>query len=182
VTSIVRRLQIYFEKRLNCSATVSLVSERALPVESVSVKLLPRLTGLAFLASVNVFVVFHLFAQSPGAIPSAGLPAPPPVDATATISFGNNQSVVATSRRGSCDRVGLLPDQIVGVAVQFSAAKSGHVITIEPLDGGQVVGPGDQLVVGTDNTISFQYQPGHDPGISQVCLHDGAQESGCSFG
>lgn len=65
--------------------------------------------------------------------------------------------------------------------MQFSAPKAGHIITVEPLDGGSVISPSNQLVVSTDNTISFQYQPGHNPGISQVCLHDGAQEIGLEF-
>ena len=147
------------------------------------------LIGLAFLASITFFGIHNLAAQGTTVVPSAGLPAPPPtaptaakppIDAVATVNLGN-QSITMTTRRGLSDRVGLQPDQIVDVAVQFSAPKSGHTITVEPLDAGRIVSASNRFVVAADNTIKFTFQVGHGPGISQVCLHDGAQEIGLQF-
>jgi hypothetical protein len=155
----------------------------------------PRVNSHSFLlglmASISILLLqfCSVFAQSPLAILSAGGPATPPsaptavkpaIDATATINLGG-QSVTATSRRGLCDRVGLQPNQIVDVTVQFFAPKAGHTITVEPLDAGRIIGASGQFVVAADGTIKFTYQAGREPGISQISLHDGAQEIGLQF-
>jgi hypothetical protein len=103
------------------------------------------------------------------------------IGATATIDFGNNQSVTATSNGAISDRVGLQPNQVVDVTVQFSADKAGRTIIVEPLDGGRVIGAAKKLIVATDGTFSFRFQAGHDPGVCQISLHDGAHEMGLQF-
>jgi len=105
----------------------------------------------------------------------------PALDATATIDFGDNQSVTANSNGAIFDRVGLQPNQVVDVTVQFSPGAAGRTIIAEPLDGGRVIGSTSKLVVAADGTLSFSFQAGHDPGVCQVSLHDGAQEVGLQF-
>jgi len=131
--------------------------------------LLCRFIGLAIFASANFLPFQNLLAQLPD------------LTATATINFGDGNVVNATSRRGSFDRVGLLPSQVVSVTVQLPLTKAGDTITIEPLDGGSVIGPSNQAVVAADGTFSFTFQGGQDPGVCQVSLHDGTQEMGLQF-
>jgi hypothetical protein len=161
----------------NCFVTVSLASKRPLQLESASVKPFSRLVGLAFLASINLSITSAVLGQSALPSPGAGLA----FDATATISFGGSQSVTATSNGAVFDRVGLQPNQVVDVTVQFPPEKSGHTIIVEPLDGGCLIGPTNKLVVAADGTFSFRFQAGRDSGDYQVSFHDGAQEIGLQF-
>jgi hypothetical protein len=103
------------------------------------------------------------------------------VDANITISWGANQSVTAISRGGVSDRIGLQPDQLVDVTVQFSTSAAGRTIIVEPLDGGRIIGTSNRLLIASDGTFSFRFQIGHNPGIYQVSLHDRAKELGLQF-
>src|SRR5205823_14148591 len=116
-------------------------------------------------------------ARPPTARNSRGLS----VDATATIDVGATQPVTATSRRGIFDRVGLRHDQMIDIAINYPVAKAGQAIIVEALDGGQVIGAGKSMIVGTDGTIHFKFRAGHQPGVYQIALHDGAQELGLQF-
>jgi hypothetical protein len=102
-------------------------------------------------------------------------------DPTATITFGNNQSVFANSDGRAFELVGLQSGEVIDVTVQFPADKVGHAIRIEPLDGGYVVSANDSVIIGDDGTVAFRFQVGHSPGRYQVSLHDGAQEIGLQF-
>jgi len=133
----------------------------------------------------TTFASFSLFAGVTLCILCAGAGAlcaqTAVISATATIDFGNNQSVTANSNGTTFDRVGLQPNQVVDVTVQLSPVIAGRTIIVEPLDGGRVIGPASELVVAADGTFSFRFQAGGEPGIYQVTLHDGAQEIGLQF-
>ena len=144
----------------------------------------------AFTGCLFSAVISPCEAQSSPVMLSGIAAAPPPigvkattsvVDANITVNSGANQPVMATSHAGVSDRIGLQPDQTVDVTVQLSASKAGRMIMIEPLDGGRLIGAFNQLVVASDGTISFRFQIGHDPGVYQVSLHDGAKELGLQF-
>ena len=156
-----------------------------------------RLLLLGILAGVCLLPGTHsaLLAQSSVLeanrnLRTSGPPAPPPgarrdvrlpVEAIASIDFGNNQFVTAVCHKGAFDRVGLRPDQTVDVTVQYSTADAGRIITVEALDGGAVVAPGKTLGVAADGTIHFKFRAGHQPGIYQIALHNRAQELGLHF-
>jgi len=64
-----------------------------------------------------------------------------PTDATANIDLGNAAIVTSNCRAGVFDRVGLRHDQMIDIAVQYSNAEAGKTISVEPLDGGQIIAP-----------------------------------------
>lgn len=152
--------------------------------------------GLALVAGVFIFVTpGPVLAQSSvlnanRALVSTGTPAAPPsaiksrhvpADATASIDVGAGVLVTACSRHGNFDRVGLRHDQMVDIAVQYSAANAGQTITVEPLDGGQIIAPSKNLVVGNDGAIHFKFHAGRQPGVYQIALRNGGQELGLQF-
>jgi flagellar hook protein FlgE len=152
--------------------------------------------GLALVAGVFVVLTPRpMLAQSATfnanrALVSTGTPAAPPsaiksrrvpADATASIDVGTGVLVTAYSRHGSFDRVGLRHDQTVDITVQYSTANAGQTITVEPLDGGQIVAPAKNLVVGNDGAIHFKFHAGHQPGVYQIALRNGGQELGLQF-
>ena len=71
---------------------------------------------------------------------------------TATITFANNQSVVAKSDGRTFEQVGLEPGTSAGVAVQLPADEAGQVFNIESPDGGSV-GATNNTTVGTDGIL-----------------------------
>lgn len=131
--------------------------------------------------SLTLPIFVGMYFSSAGQLPAQGIPFASAVDATATINFGNNQSITANCNGASFDRVGLQPNQVVDVTVQLSAAKAARTIIVEPLDGGRVIGGPAKLIVAVDGSFSFKFQAGRDPGVYQVSLHDAAQEIGLQF-
>jgi len=87
---------------------------------------------------------------------------------------------IPSNKQGSFALVGIRPDQLVQVAVQYPVTKTGHLIVTEALDGGQVLVQGP-LVVGLDSIIRFQFRAAHVPGINHIALRDRAQELGLQF-
>lgn len=83
--------------------------------------------------------------------------------------------------KGAFGRVGLLHDQTVDITVEYPYSEAGKTITIEPLDGGQIVVPGKNLTVRSDGSIHFKFRVGHAPGNYQIALHNGSQELGLEF-
>ena len=160
-----------------------------------SVRLSQRLVTLVLLSGVCLLQLAPMSAQTQSlaanrALVSTGPHASPPsaqrprklsVDATATIDLGTAQAVTAYCRKGNFDRVGLRHDQTVDIAVQYSAAPVGQAIIVEALDGGQVIAPTKNLIVGTDGTIHFKFRAGHQPGIYQIALNSGARQLGLQF-
>jgi hypothetical protein len=100
-----------------------------------------------------------------------------PSDVTAVIQFSDGQTATVTS---SSDTVGLQPNETVNITVQFSQDKAGHLLKVEPLDGGCVLS-GSQTVVASDGTAIFQFQGGRSPGRYQLSVHDSAEEVGLQF-
>ena len=76
--------------------------------------------------------------------------------------------------------MGVHPDQLVDIAVQFPVLNTGRSIKAEALDGGQVIVQGPMLV-GLDGAIHFQFRAGHNPGINHIALHKGTRELGLQF-
>lgn len=145
----------------------------------------PPSLGLVVAASVTFAFLLQSAGQDVGPDvppPTAPSQTPAPLDATITVTPASLQPITATSHGGISDRIGLQPGQLITVMVQFAgAAKPGDVITVEPLDGGQIAGLSNQFIVASDGTISFQFQACQDPGACQVSLHNGANEIGLQF-
>ena len=152
--------------------------------------------GLLVLSGILSFVVIgSVPAQSElleanRKLVSTGTPASPPgaqrlrniaIDAIAAITLGTAQPVTAYCRTGKFERVGLRHDQMVDIAVQYSTEDAGKTVTVEPLDGGQVIAAAKNLIIAQDGTIHFKFRSGHQPGVYQILLRSGAQELGLQF-
>lgn len=131
-------------------------------------KLKRKLSHLACAAAAISFAVgaLQLFAQAQ------------PTDVVATVQFSSGQSVTLLNLS---DEVGLQPNEAVGVTVQFSADEAGQTISIEPLDGGSIVGGKSSGVVGDDGSLRFRFKAGGPPGHYQVVLRNNAREVGVHF-
>jgi|ERR1700730_2028352 len=112
---------------------------------------------------------------------------PPPPYATITYSSTQSppQTVVVPCAKGVFALVGLQPDQIIQVTVQYPVVQPtppsvpplanlfvvpGAIINAEPLDGGTVTVPTGGLVVASNGTVTFTFQATHDPGVNQISL------------
>lgn len=138
----------------------------------------PPLVRLALVASL-LFLSFSSRAQTPASVLPGALNST--TDASAVITYAANQSVTATMHKGSSDRIGLQPNQIVAVTVQLTGIQVGRQLSIQPLDGGKLASSANRIVVGSDGTFSFRFQAGPRPGVSQLSIHDGEQEIGLQF-
>ncbi len=139
----------------------------------------PSLFGLAaFFASILCSPI-GLSQSLPG--PQVSSASPAPAKATAAVDFGNSRSLTTKIRQGSSQLIGLQPNQIVNVSLKVSPSKVGHIITLQPLDGGRVIGTTSQCVVGADGTFGFKFQAGPNPGVSQISIRDGSEEIGLPF-
>jgi len=97
---------------------------------------------------------------------------------TAVVQLSNGQSVTVLNLS---DEVGLEPNETVNVTVQLSADDAGQTMTIEPLDGGVVVGGKSSAVVGDDGSLRFGFKAGGLSGRYQVVLRNNALEIGLHF-
>jgi hypothetical protein len=159
------------------------------------VKYSRHLLGLVLTSIFSISAVGSLCAQSSlleanRRLVSTGTPTSPPgaqrprkisVDAIAAIDLGTAQPVTAYCRTGKFDRVGLRHDQMVDITVQYSTGNAGQAVTVEPLDGGQVIAAAKNLVIAPDGAIHFKFHAGHQPGDYQNVLRNGAQELGLQF-
>lgn len=137
-------------------------------------------------------------AQSPAyvtnkALVSTGVPAVPPTapgtrsaqspiidQILTTINLGALPPIQLSSKHGIFDLIGVNPDQLVQVTVQYSAAQTGRPIVGEALDGGQIIGQ-TTMIVGLDHAIHFQFRAAHSPGFNHIALRDGSREIGLQF-
>ena len=76
--------------------------------------------------------------------------------------------------------VGVRAGQLVQIAVQYPAVKTGRLIKTQALDGGQLLVEGP-LLVGLDGFIRFQFRAASTPGVNHISLRDGVQELGLAF-
>jgi hypothetical protein len=136
---------------------------------------------LILLSSVLLFQSGTLRAQSDGA------PADPPTSPAVrqiiegpevTVTFGPGHAVTAKTLNSVSERVGLRPQQTVDVTVFYGAEQAGETVTVDALDGGRVIVPGQAMVIGRDGTVSFKFQTGATPGIYQVSVRDASTELG----
>jgi hypothetical protein len=150
-----------------------------------------------------VLPCFSAVAQLPTPTPTpAELPNPP--YAIVTYPSANpatqSQSVTTSCLNGIFELVGLQPDQVVQVVVQYPTNQALQVVNLEALDGGIIlpptVGPVNpprgpltvpvqpvslSLVISTDGTVVFTLQATHNLGRNQIRLRQGSQELGLQF-
>jgi hypothetical protein len=94
------------------------------------------------------------------------------------VTYNSVQSITVPINDGISALVGVQPDQIVQVTVQYSPSQALQTVNLESLDGGTVRSPNDTgAPISIDGTLTFTFQAGHTPGLNQVSLLSGAQPS-----
>lgn len=89
----------------------------------------------------------------------------------ATITFSPTQVVTARRDKITFQKVGLQPKQVVDVSLRYPESVKGRRVAVEPLDGGRVLTPQQNLTVAPDGTFTFRFKAGSAPGLYQVRLH-----------
>ena len=120
------------------------------------------LSGLAFVASIQLLATARLTAQSSAALQPSG-----PI---ALISFADGSSLTTSAERGVSDLVGLQKEEVVNLQLTFPAASAGHRVIIQSLDGGFAQASGDKSIVSSDRTLNFAFQAGPSPGLNRILI------------
>jgi hypothetical protein len=89
----------------------------------------------------------------------------------ATVDYGNDAIFQPAKHATDFDRLGLDPQQVVTVTVQFPVELAGQAILAEPLDGGTLTLPEGGLIVGTDGNVTFQFKASDPFGACRVAVH-----------
>jgi hypothetical protein len=97
------------------------------------------------------------------------------------IKYGEAKSLRPVSFQGITQKVGLHPNQVVTVALQFPVNRAGESVVVRPLDGGKAILPDRGLVVGKDGSAKFDFQANATPGSSNVAIEIGGEEYGLQF-
>lgn len=112
-------------------------------------------------------------------LPAAKLAAQTASDAT----FGVVTSASGQERHLRChenvlDRVGLAPDQLVTVTLQFPLETMGNRVFVLPLDGGTVttLDGSHAFIVGEEGTIAFAFRAPPPPGLYRVIAQLGEDD------
>lgn len=164
-----------------------------------------RLVSWTIAVCASFLAILPVVAQDPpGPYPTpTPLPNPPYAIITypAVDSTTQAVSVVSPCLDGIFALVGLKPDQIVQVTVQYPTSQSLQIVNLAALDGGMVlpptIGPGNlpptataatdiplttlSLAISVDGKLSFTFVATHDPGKNQISLRSGSQEFGLQF-
>ena len=119
--------------------------------------------GLAILAGVSLGFAATARAQDDGGPLSRAL--------AATVDYGNNNIFQPAKHNPDFERLGLLPEQLLTITVQFPVELGGQAIIAEPLDGGILTLPDGGLFVGSDGNVNFQFQASEFPGACRIAVH-----------
>ncbi len=89
----------------------------------------------------------------------------------ATVDYGNDAIFQPPKHNTAFERLGLQPQQVLTITVEFPVDLAGQVITAEPLDGGILTLPEEGLIVGSDGNVTFQFQASDSCGACRVAVH-----------
>jgi hypothetical protein len=119
--------------------------------------------------------------------PSAPNVNPPILGPSATVVLPTAAYAISRSVNGLFQRVGIPPDQVVQVTVQYPSTQSAEFVKVEAVDGGLVAvnipsvpnqiagirvnfGPFGRGVIAANGTFTFAFKAGHTPGLYQLRL------------
>lgn len=127
-------------------------------------------------------------------VPPSIAPKPPPLPVnppvlgpSATIVLPTAAYAISRSVNGLFQRVGLSPDQVAQVTVQYPSTQSLQFVKAEAMDGGLVAvnipgplqtstfGPFGGGVINANGVFTFTFKAGHTPGLYQVRLRQSDQ-------
>ena len=93
----------------------------------------------------------------------------------AAVNLGLGKIVNPRRHKVTFEKVGIQPQQIVDVTFQYPVALAGRSLAVEPLDGGLVLTPPQDLKIGANGTVALRFKAGTAPGLYQVRVHYDAQ-------
>jgi hypothetical protein len=95
------------------------------------------------------------------------------------IDSGVDQPILCESHEGIPEPVVLVAGQPAEITLRFPANTAGGLITVSPLDGGQI-DLDEGVAIPADGSVTFHYQPDALPGLYRIAI-DGAQQYQISF-
>ena len=95
------------------------------------------------------------------------------------IDSGIDQPILSESHEGIPEAVVLVAGQTAEITLRFPANTAGGLITVSPLDGGQI-DLDEPVAISSDGSVIFYFQPDALPGLYRIAI-DGAQQYQISF-
>jgi hypothetical protein len=89
---------------------------------------------------------------------------------SATVQFSNGQTLAIDD---FSDPIGVQPNEIVSVTIQFDPSQAGEAIKVEPLDGGRVTSKSS--VVSEQGVAAFSFQADTSAGQNRVMVRHGSE-------
>lgn len=123
------------------------------------------IAGLALLASGLLCLAPGVYAQDddPQPIVSRAI--------AATVDYGNDNIFHPAKTSTDFEPLGVLPQQMLTITVQFPSELSGQPMIVEALDNGALSVPEGGLFVGEDGNVTFQFQVGNAFGACRIAVH-----------
>jgi hypothetical protein len=107
-------------------------------------------------------------------ISAAKLPAqtdePPDRSPTASMKFDSGASIALPGGHGLTGRVLAFTNQAVATQLQFPADLAGKNVFVQSLDGAQIIGQSNKLVLAADGTATVQLRLGVSEGLYRVVV------------
>lgn len=85
---------------------------------------------------------------------------PPDRSPTAGMRFDNGASITLTGGHGLLGRVAARTNQAVAVQLQFPTDLAGEIVAVQSVDGADVIGSANRLVVDSDGSATVQLRLG----------------------
>jgi hypothetical protein len=134
---------------------------------------------LAFFAAALGLSCLGISDVSAQAAPFGGLGPKSEEPLQMVIDYGVGQPKHRESHHGLMEPVSLAVGQTVEVTLRFLRKNAGGIITISPLDGGQI-DPQGPVTISSDGSVVFHYQSALLPGLYRLAI-TGAQQYQISF-
>lgn len=89
----------------------------------------------------------------------------------ATVDYGNDTIFTPAKSSTNFERLGVLPGQTLIITVQFPTELAGQAVIAEPLDGGAISPPDQDLLIDSNGNVSFQFQTSDAFGACRIAVH-----------
>jgi hypothetical protein len=93
-------------------------------------------------------------------------------DVSATVQFSTGETFAITDTSTS---IGLQPNELVNVTIQFAADAVGEPVVVEAPDGGTTSVGSSIPVVGADGTLTFAFVAPSHGGQNSICIRTGSR-------